>query len=404
MPRPARGLWRPSLVARGVGNRRRSRWAGRLFDGWLPYPPNAAELGAQRRVVVHAAAAGRSAHVDCAVYATVAVDAGCSSVSHRLESFSQSYYGFSAETLRLVQAVTVGAPERCASFPRRLRRGRCGPSGPPRPARTPLPLPARRPGPRQGSRSISLPNRQGDRMTEPTDLACSSMPLVRHARRRHLAGGPGLVEIEPVGKNPRLCTAEGLLHGGAIMSLADSAGGLCAVPQPARRSGRHVHDRIEDQLLRGQSGTAASRRPHAHCTLDERRSSSRPSCAVDSGSSPRPPKPRRCSRGDRYRSDPPTEERHRRGVWPRRWMRALRPWPTSERARCGRCPRGAAAGRFATSTPTCSANWKTRSPAPWGTDSRRAGVRDPGGRLRRVQSSVRGSHPGRTRSAREPDR
>ena len=67
-------------------------------------------------MVVHAAAAGRSAHVDCAVYATVAVDAGCSSVSHRLESFSQSYYGFSAETLRLVQAVTVGAPERCASF------------------------------------------------------------------------------------------------------------------------------------------------------------------------------------------------------------------------------------------------------------------------------------------------
>lgn len=64
-------------------------------------------------------------------------------------------------------------------------------------------------------------------MTEPTDLARSSMPLCDTLGAVTRRADPDLVEIE-LGWEPRLCTAGGLLHGGAIMSLADSAGGLCA--------------------------------------------------------------------------------------------------------------------------------------------------------------------------------
>jgi uncharacterized protein (TIGR00369 family) len=59
----------------------------------------------------------------------------------------------------------------------------------------------------------------------------------------------GLLQIEPVGDphkdevrarlawREELCTAGGLLHGGALMALADSAGGVCAflnLPDGAR--------------------------------------------------------------------------------------------------------------------------------------------------------------------------
>jgi len=39
--------------------------------------------------------------------------------------------------------------------------------------------------------------------------------------------GPEQVDLE-VEWSPSLCTAGGILHGGAVMALADSAGGVCA--------------------------------------------------------------------------------------------------------------------------------------------------------------------------------
>ena len=64
-------------------------------------------------------------------------------------------------------------------------------------------------------------------MTESVDLARSSMPLCDTLDVRTLRAEPALVLLE-LGWAPHLCTSAGILHGGAIMALADSAGGLCA--------------------------------------------------------------------------------------------------------------------------------------------------------------------------------
>ena len=64
-------------------------------------------------------------------------------------------------------------------------------------------------------------------MTESVDLARSSMPLCDTLDVRTVRAEPALVLLE-LGWAPHLCTSAGILHGGAIMALADSAGGLCA--------------------------------------------------------------------------------------------------------------------------------------------------------------------------------
>jgi alkanesulfonate monooxygenase SsuD/methylene tetrahydromethanopterin reductase-like flavin-dependent oxidoreductase (luciferase family) len=114
MPRPARPGGPPLWLA-GSGPNALDR-AGRLFDGWLPYPPTAADFATQRAAVGAAARhAGRPTPVECAVYATVVIDDHPGAASERLDRFSSLYYGFSGETLRLIQAVVTGSPEACAT-------------------------------------------------------------------------------------------------------------------------------------------------------------------------------------------------------------------------------------------------------------------------------------------------
>ncbi len=113
IPRPARPGGPPLWLA-GSGPNALER-AGRMFDGWLPYPPTAGELETQRAVVCAAAVnAGRKSRVECAAYVTVAIDDGPEAASERLDHFSTAYYGFSGETLGLIQAVVAGPPEACA--------------------------------------------------------------------------------------------------------------------------------------------------------------------------------------------------------------------------------------------------------------------------------------------------
>jgi uncharacterized protein (TIGR00369 family) len=67
-------------------------------------------------------------------------------------------------------------------------------------------------------------------MADPTiDTAMlrASMPLCDTLGMRVRTGTPDLVELE-LDWSPTLCTTAGLLHGGAVMALADSAGGACA--------------------------------------------------------------------------------------------------------------------------------------------------------------------------------
>ena len=60
-----------------------------------------------------------------------------------------------------------------------------------------------------------------------TELLHRSMPLCETLRMRVQSASPELVELA-LDWSPSLCTSAGLLHGGAVMALADSAGGACA--------------------------------------------------------------------------------------------------------------------------------------------------------------------------------
>ena len=48
------------------------------------------------------------------MYVTVVIDDRPEAASERLDRFAWLYYGFSGETLRLIQAVVAGSPEACA--------------------------------------------------------------------------------------------------------------------------------------------------------------------------------------------------------------------------------------------------------------------------------------------------
>lgn len=60
-----------------------------------------------------------------------------------------------------------------------------------------------------------------------TDLIRSSMPLCDTLDMRAVAAGPEEVRVE-IDHAPGLCTTGGVLHGGIVMALADSAGATCA--------------------------------------------------------------------------------------------------------------------------------------------------------------------------------
>ncbi|MDO9176321.1 MAG: PaaI family thioesterase, partial [Actinomycetota bacterium] len=60
-----------------------------------------------------------------------------------------------------------------------------------------------------------------------TEMIHSSMPLCASLQMRGITWQPELVEID-LDWQPTLCTTGGALHGGALMALADAAGGACA--------------------------------------------------------------------------------------------------------------------------------------------------------------------------------
>ncbi len=55
---------------------------------------------------------------------------------------------------------------------------------------------------------------------------------------------------------PTLCTGNDVLHGGIVMALADSAGGVCAFLNLPEGAGRNRDHRVQDQFLAAtRSGT-----------------------------------------------------------------------------------------------------------------------------------------------------
>ncbi len=66
-----------------------------------------------------------------------------------------------------------------------------------------------------------------DADAELTAQAHASMPLAETLGLDVVTASPEEVHMR-LEHQDRLCTAGGILHGGALMTLADSAGGLCA--------------------------------------------------------------------------------------------------------------------------------------------------------------------------------
>jgi uncharacterized protein (TIGR00369 family) len=62
---------------------------------------------------------------------------------------------------------------------------------------------------------------------DPTQLVQSTMPLCAHLGIEGIRADADQVVLA-LGWRPELCTIGGLLHGGAVMALADSAGAVAA--------------------------------------------------------------------------------------------------------------------------------------------------------------------------------
>jgi 1,4-dihydroxy-2-naphthoyl-CoA hydrolase len=91
-----------------------------------------------------------------------------------------------------------------------------------------------------------------------TDLVRSSMPLCDTLDIRAVAAAPAEVRLE-IDHAPGLCTAGGVLHGGVVMALADSAGATCAyLNLPEGASGTTTLESKTNFLGAVRDGTATA--------------------------------------------------------------------------------------------------------------------------------------------------
>ncbi|WP_329097269.1 LLM class flavin-dependent oxidoreductase [Actinomadura citrea] len=91
--------------------------AGRLYDGWLPYPPDPADYRAGLATVRSAAtSAGRPEDaVTPALFVTVLISDDAEGVERQLDSYCRSTYGLPYETVRSIQAIVAGPAEQVAA-------------------------------------------------------------------------------------------------------------------------------------------------------------------------------------------------------------------------------------------------------------------------------------------------
>src|SRR6266542_1561111 len=89
---------------------------GRLYDGWLPYPPDPADYGAGLTQVRKAAVqAGRSPdEITPALFVSVRVDRSIESGRRALDDYANANYGMPLQELEKIQAVVTGPPEQVA--------------------------------------------------------------------------------------------------------------------------------------------------------------------------------------------------------------------------------------------------------------------------------------------------
>lgn len=93
------------------------RRAGRLYDGWLPYPPQPAAYAEGLAAIGHTAVcAGRTAaEITPALFVSVAITDTVESGRRLLEEFSQASYGMPVAQLETIQALAAGPVEHVAA-------------------------------------------------------------------------------------------------------------------------------------------------------------------------------------------------------------------------------------------------------------------------------------------------
>ena len=86
---------------------------GRLYDGWLPYPPDAADYESGLLEIRNAAAqAGRSPDdVTPALFVSVRVDSSIENGRRALDDYANANYGMPLEELEKIQAIVTGTPQ-----------------------------------------------------------------------------------------------------------------------------------------------------------------------------------------------------------------------------------------------------------------------------------------------------
>ncbi|MGW7253646.1 LLM class flavin-dependent oxidoreductase [Streptomyces sp. NPDC054834] len=86
---------------------------GRLYDGWLPYPPDPADYASGLRDIRTAAAgAGRAAEdITPALFVSVRIDDDVESGRGPLDEYARATYGMPLEELEKIQAVVTGSAD-----------------------------------------------------------------------------------------------------------------------------------------------------------------------------------------------------------------------------------------------------------------------------------------------------
>ncbi|MFG2514746.1 LLM class flavin-dependent oxidoreductase [Streptomyces sp. NPDC048584] len=86
---------------------------GRLYDGWLPYPPDPADYASGLRDVHKAAAdAGRAAEdIAPALFVSVRIDDDIETGSRALDDYARATYGMPLAELEKIQAVVTGSAD-----------------------------------------------------------------------------------------------------------------------------------------------------------------------------------------------------------------------------------------------------------------------------------------------------
>lgn len=98
-------------------------------------------------------------------------------------------------------------------------------------------------------------------MTQPDSAATEGLheliPFARHLGIEVLGAGRQEVRLR-MAHAPHLCTAGGILHGGAVMALADTAGAMCAVQNMPDGAGTATVESKTNFLRAGKPGYATA--------------------------------------------------------------------------------------------------------------------------------------------------